>query len=223
MTQPDFNELRASAEKATGLMKAMANTDRLMLLCQLSNGEKSVGELEAILDIKQPTLSQQLGILRDAELVNTRREGKNIFYSISSQSAMAVMQVLHQQLCGVKQAKALQARPVAEGICAHAQIEIDDIDQLAAQGFKTIITLRPDNEGGPEQPSSAEIAAACQSHGILHHYIPVIPGNITPENVAAFEQACAASMKPILAYCKTGGRATNIAKMSDVRKHQGLA
>lgn len=95
----DFNELRASADKARNLMKVMANSDRLMLLCQLSQGEKSVGELENILDIRQPTLSQQLTVLREAELVATRREGKSIFYRISSQSAMAVMQVLHQEIC----------------------------------------------------------------------------------------------------------------------------
>lgn len=95
----DFNELRASADKACRLMRNMANADRLMLLCQLSLGEKSVGELEAILDIRQPTLSQQLSVLREAELVATRRDGKSIFYRISSQSAMAVMQVLHQEIC----------------------------------------------------------------------------------------------------------------------------
>ena len=95
----NFDELRASADKATSLMKVMANSDRLMLLCQLSQGEKSVGELETILDIRQPTLSQQLTVLREAELVATRREGKSIFYSISSQSALAVMRVLSQQIC----------------------------------------------------------------------------------------------------------------------------
>ncbi|MFW5432371.1 MAG: metalloregulator ArsR/SmtB family transcription factor [Methylophilaceae bacterium] len=82
-------------------MKVMANADRLMLLCQLSQGEKSVGELEGILDIRQPTLSQQLTVLRESELVSTRRVGKNIFYSISSQSALAVMQVLSQQICSL--------------------------------------------------------------------------------------------------------------------------
>ena len=97
--ETNFDELRASADKASSLMKVMANSDRLMLLCQLSQGEKSVGELEGILDIRQPTLSQQLTVLREAELVATRREGKSIFYSISSQSAMAVMQVLHQEIC----------------------------------------------------------------------------------------------------------------------------
>ncbi len=80
-------------------MKVLANSDRLMLLCQLSQGEKSVGELEEILDIRQPTLSQQLTVLREAELVATRREGKSIFYNITSQSALAVMRVLSQELC----------------------------------------------------------------------------------------------------------------------------
>ena len=95
----NFDELRASADKATRLMKVMANSDRLMLLCQLSLGEKSVGDLEIILDIRQPTLSQQLTVLRVTELVSTRREGKAIFYRISSQSALAVMQVLSQEIC----------------------------------------------------------------------------------------------------------------------------
>lgn len=95
----DFEALRASADKASSLMKSMANADRLMLLCQLSQGERSVGELENILDIRQPTLSQQLTVLREAALVSTRREGKNIFYSISSSSALAIMRVLSQQIC----------------------------------------------------------------------------------------------------------------------------
>lgn len=95
----NFDELRVSADSACSLMKAMANADRLMLLCQLSQGEKSVGELENLLDIRQPTLSQQLTVLREAELVATRRDGKNIFYRISSQSALAVMRVLSQEIC----------------------------------------------------------------------------------------------------------------------------
>lgn len=95
----DFNHLRVSADKACALMKVMANSDRLMLLCQLSQQEMSVGELEAKLDIRQPTLSQQLTVLRSAGLVSHRREGKNIYYSISSKAALAVMQVLYQEIC----------------------------------------------------------------------------------------------------------------------------
>lgn len=98
-TEIDFEKLRVSAEIATDLLKVMANSDRLMLLCQLSQGEKSVGELEAILGIKQPTLSQQLTVLRKAALVSTRREGKNIYYAISNSSALAIMNVLYQEIC----------------------------------------------------------------------------------------------------------------------------
>ena len=99
----NFDALRASADQACHLMKVMANTDRLMLLCQLSMGEKSVSELETALQIFQPTLSQQLSVLREAKLVSTRREGKNIYYVISSESAMAVMQVLHHEICEKQQ------------------------------------------------------------------------------------------------------------------------
>jgi DNA-binding transcriptional ArsR family regulator len=76
------------------------NPDRLLLLCQLSQGEKRVGELEEILGILQPTLSQQLTVLRDEELVTTRRDGKSIYYQIASPQALAVMNVLFEQFCG---------------------------------------------------------------------------------------------------------------------------
>ncbi|MFM6989791.1 MAG: ArsR/SmtB family transcription factor [Rhodoferax sp.] len=96
----DLETMKASAGRACRLMKVLSNPDRLMLLCQLSLGEKRVGELEEILGIVQPTLSQQLTVLRDEELVNTRRDGKNIYYQIASPQALAVMNVLFDQFCG---------------------------------------------------------------------------------------------------------------------------
>ena len=101
ITQPalSLEVLRQSADAACRLMKAMSNPDRLLLLCQLSQGEKNVGELEALVGIAQPTLSQQLGVLRDEGLVSTRREGKNIYYCINSPQATAVMGVLYTQFC----------------------------------------------------------------------------------------------------------------------------
>ena len=100
-TQPplDLEVLRHAAAAACKLLKTMSNPDRLLLLCQLSQGEKNVGELETLVGIAQPTLSQQLGVLRDEGLVNTRREGKNIYYCINSTQAMAVMGVLYTQFC----------------------------------------------------------------------------------------------------------------------------
>jgi DNA-binding transcriptional ArsR family regulator len=100
-TQPplELELLRQSADAACKLMKALSNPDRLLLLCQLSQGEKNVGELEALVGITQPTLSQQLSVLRDEGLVSTRREGKNIYYCINSTQALAVMGVLYVQFC----------------------------------------------------------------------------------------------------------------------------
>jgi len=80
-------------------MKVLSNPDRLIILCQLSKGELRVGEIEDSLDIHQPTLSQQLTVLRELDLVSTRREGKNIFYSVQSPQALAVIEVLYAQFC----------------------------------------------------------------------------------------------------------------------------
>lgn len=94
-----LKELRASASNACALLKTMANEDRLMLLCHLIDVELNVGELEALTEIRQPTLSQQLGVLRDEGLVSTRREGKYIYYKLASQSVLRIMQTLHEVYC----------------------------------------------------------------------------------------------------------------------------
>jgi len=100
MQQPlDLEAMQTSAARACGLLKVLGNPDRLLLLCQLTQGEYCVSELEALLNIQQPTLSQQLGVLREEELVSTRREGKQIYYSMASKEALAVMTVLHELFC----------------------------------------------------------------------------------------------------------------------------
>jgi DNA-binding transcriptional ArsR family regulator len=97
--QLDLQQMRSAAAQACVLLKVLGNPDRLLLLCQLTQGEFRVGELETLLGIAQPTLSQQLGVLRDENLVSTRREGKQIYYRIASPEALAVMQVLYEQFC----------------------------------------------------------------------------------------------------------------------------
>jgi len=97
-----IDEMHAGAADACRLMKALANPDRLLLLCQLAQGEMSVGELEAALGILQPTLSQQLSVLRTEALVETRRDGKHVFYRVASGPALAVLKLLHQQFCNRK-------------------------------------------------------------------------------------------------------------------------
>jgi DNA-binding transcriptional ArsR family regulator len=94
-----LDELTAAAGAACALLKNLANPDRLLLMCELAQGERNVGELEQAAGIVQPTLSQQLAVLREARLVDTRREGKHIYYRIASAPALAVLQVLHAQFC----------------------------------------------------------------------------------------------------------------------------
>jgi len=89
----------SSADKACALMKVLANRDRMMILCEISQHERCVSELEEKLEIYQPTLSQQLTVLRKEKLVKTRREGKQIYYSLESSQALAVIEVLYQQFC----------------------------------------------------------------------------------------------------------------------------
>lgn len=98
-TMPEMELMRTAAAEVTAMLSALANQDRLLLLCQLSRGERSVGELEGLLDIRQPTLSQQLGVLRNEGLVSTRREGKRIYYSVADPKVLAVLGTLYGLYC----------------------------------------------------------------------------------------------------------------------------
>ena len=99
----DIQRLRESAAAAGQLLRTLANPDRLLLLCQLSQGERNVSDMEQLLGIQQPTLSQQLAVLRREGLVETRRDGKQIFYRIASPEALAVIATLYQLFCGSEQ------------------------------------------------------------------------------------------------------------------------
>jgi DNA-binding transcriptional ArsR family regulator len=91
--------LRGAAGQAVAALKVLANEDRLLLLCQLSQGEMCVSELEEALDIHQPTLSQQLGVLRTEGVVETRRQGKNIYYSVADPALLEILAVLYRLYC----------------------------------------------------------------------------------------------------------------------------
>lgn len=91
--------LRLGAERAVAALKLLANTDRLLLLCHLSQGERCVGDLEAELDIRQPTLSQQLAVLRGEGVVSTRRDGKRIYYAVADADLLDILAVLYRLYC----------------------------------------------------------------------------------------------------------------------------
>ena len=95
----DYAQMAASAQKACDLLKGLAHEARLMILCMLAEGEKSVGEMETFLELRQPTVSQQLARLRADNLVTTRRDGKTIYYALAGQEAIAVINVLYSLYC----------------------------------------------------------------------------------------------------------------------------
>lgn len=99
----DMTMIKANAGRASEFLKALANPDRLLLLCQLSQGERCVSDLADQTGVRQPTLSQQLTVLRNEGMVTTRRDGKQIYYRIDNTDALAVMQILYARFCGCEE------------------------------------------------------------------------------------------------------------------------
>ena len=87
----DLNNLQKQSDKASALLKALANEKRLMIVCILSNGEKNVGELEEFIGLSQSALSQHLARLRRDNVVETRRDAQTLYYSIKDQSAIELL------------------------------------------------------------------------------------------------------------------------------------
>ena len=109
----DIDALIASAQEASGFLKALAHEGRLLILCLLVEEEKSVTEIEEILGLRQPAISQQLARLRADGLVETRREGKNIFYSLARSEVRDIVGTLHRSFCEAPRVKAAERRPAA--------------------------------------------------------------------------------------------------------------
>lgn len=99
-TDAHIEQMREHAPTAAGLMKALGNESRLMILCTLAESERSVGELNAMIPLSQSALSQQLARLRQEQLVNTRRESQTIYYSLAEGPADRVIHLLHDIYCG---------------------------------------------------------------------------------------------------------------------------
>ena len=99
LTRAEVARLRGSAVRVTDLLKAMANPSRLMILCQLAEGEKSVGEMESVVGLSQSGLSQHLAVLRRKRIVATRREAQSIYYSLASKEVEEIMASLYRIFC----------------------------------------------------------------------------------------------------------------------------
>jgi ArsR family transcriptional regulator len=95
----DISRFEASATEAAKLLRALANERRLMILCQLSGGERSVGELQPLVGLSQSALSQHLAVLREDGVVATRRDGQTIWYRIADPAAVRVVETLAEIFC----------------------------------------------------------------------------------------------------------------------------
>ncbi|WP_293723249.1 metalloregulator ArsR/SmtB family transcription factor [Stappia sp.] len=95
----DIDKIIDNARTASDFLKAIAHESRLLILCILAEGEKSVTELETLLALRQPTVSQQLARLRMDKLVTTRREGKTVYYSLANEDARKVIEVVYSVFC----------------------------------------------------------------------------------------------------------------------------
>lgn len=98
------DDLIAAVDRASLFLKALSGRSRLLLLCHLMEGEKSVGELARLTDTRDTAVSQQLALLRRQNMVTSRRSGQTIYYSLSSDDAARVLETLHGLLCGTRKA-----------------------------------------------------------------------------------------------------------------------
>lgn len=96
----DLTVLEENSARASQLLKVMSNEKRLMILCNLVEGERSVQQLQEATGLGQSTVSQQLAVLRGERLVQHRREAQSVFYALASEEAAAILETLHAVFCG---------------------------------------------------------------------------------------------------------------------------
>jgi DNA-binding transcriptional ArsR family regulator len=101
----DLETIAKNAREASEFLKALAHEARLVILCILAEGEKSVGDLEALLDQRQSTVSQQLARLRLDGLVTTRRDGKNVYYRLAKSETRTILDAIHTVFCDKREAR----------------------------------------------------------------------------------------------------------------------
>ncbi|WP_321394874.1 TIGR01244 family sulfur transferase [Emcibacter sp.] len=108
----------------------------------------------------------------------------------------------------------MSIRKLNEKVAVSPQLTVADIEAAAAQGYKTVINNRPDQEG-PGQPSSDDLKAVAEKHGMNYYHIPVVPGQISDQQVEEFGKAVEGCSGPVLAFCKSGTRAACLWALSE--------
>ena len=105
---------------------------------------------------------------------------------------------------------ALPLRQVAADVCVAPQLGPDAMAEVARGGFRSVVNNRPDFEHGPDQPTNAAIEAAARAAGLEYRFLPVDSGYQTPEQIEAFAELLRELPRPLLAFCRSGNRSTNL-------------
>jgi DNA-binding transcriptional ArsR family regulator len=106
----DSTIMESAADRASDLLKALSNRHRLLIICQLIDGERSVGDLAELLSLRDSTVSQHLALLRKDGLVSARRDAQTIYYSIASDPAREILKTLYQVFCAPPKSKKTKAK-----------------------------------------------------------------------------------------------------------------
>jgi uncharacterized protein (TIGR01244 family) len=104
----------------------------------------------------------------------------------------------------------LPLRQIAPDVCVAPQLEPAAMAEAARAGFRSVVNNRPDFEGGPDQPTSAQIEAAARAAGLEYRYLPVSGAYQSPEEIAAFAKLLEELPRPVLAFCRSGARSTKL-------------
>ncbi len=104
----------------------------------------------------------------------------------------------------------ITTQTIAPGFAVAAQLLANQMADVAALGFKTVVNNRPDGEGGSNQPLSQAMAAAAQANGLHYVYLPVVSGAIRPEQAQALHAALQGVPQPVLAFCRSGARSAQL-------------
>jgi uncharacterized protein (TIGR01244 family) len=112
----------------------------------------------------------------------------------------------------------LPVRPVAADVCVAPQLTPDAMAEAARMGFRSVVNNRPDFEHGLNQPTNADIEAAARAAGLEYRFLPVAGGFQTPEQVEAFAKLLDELPRPLLAFCRSGARSTNLFAQAQARK-----
>lgn len=103
---------------------------------------------------------------------------------------------------------------LSDSLAAAGQIAPTDLPAIAAHGFKTVINNRPDGEGGPAQPTSAELQRAAQAAGLAYFHLPVVSGQLTPEQVTGMAGTLQSAATPVFAFCRSGARTEHLFRLA---------